>query len=387
MQLITQYYRHLQELCATLAVCTCTNSVQSIRYFTDIWRWTARHRCGLHEFSITDILNRNMDKPIRKADVRSNSFESFARAKQAHQPILRNRRASISSYPERVRSSSICLSDDSWVYSPQQKVEWVDETKVNDCRGCHKPFSMIVRKHHCRNCGDVFCGACSSFKILLPNFNERQRVCAICITLLASDAPPRSPDAPGYPSELAVNTSLPDDLDDLFEEIIGNNEDFQQDPVVRPRRSVSSVSRPPRKLFSAGLPLPSSEGTPLPFHWFKSNLTLQADDESCTEQTTTITFGTDSFNKTLCALATISENQLNAGRDGTDSTDGDEPARKKSFSSLRPPRKSFSSSSPLKKSSLIMANGLICLPYCSACRILFFYFSLILQVLKTFSLI
>lgn len=196
-----------------------------------------------------------MDKEIRKSDLRSNSFESFARVKY-EQPILRNRRASISSYPERQRSPSICLSDDSWVYSPQQKIEWVDEAKIHDCRGCHKPFSMIVRKHHCRHCGDVFCGTCSSFKILLPSYYERQRVCVNCVTQLASDAPPRSPDAPGYPSELAVNTSLPDDLDDLFDEIIENDKDYQKTPILKPRRAVSSISRPPRKLFANGLPIP-----------------------------------------------------------------------------------------------------------------------------------
>lgn len=206
-----------------------------------------------------------MAKAVRKTDLRSNSFESFARARE-QQPVLRNRRASISSYPERTRSPSICLSDDSWVYSPQQKVEWVDETKVNDCRGCSKPFSMIVRKHHCRNCGDVFCGTCSSFKILLPSYTERQRVCLHCVTHLAADCrlPPRSPDAPGYPSELAVNTSLPDDLDNLFHEIIENEKEegeFQGHPITKPRRAVSSVSRPPRKLFSSVLPVPPSDGT------------------------------------------------------------------------------------------------------------------------------
>ena len=202
-----------------------------------------------------------MQKAVRKNQHRSNSFESFAHVKhqQKDQPILRNRRASISSYPERARSPSICLSDDSWVYSPQQKFEWVDESKVHECRGCNKAFTMIIRKHHCRHCGDVFCGTCSSFRINLPNFPDRQRVCLHCVPHLVAEAraPPRSPDAPGRPSSGAINTSLPDDLDDLFDEIIENDDDYQ--PVSKPRRSMSAASRPPRKLFSVSLPIPAEQ--------------------------------------------------------------------------------------------------------------------------------
>lgn len=86
------------------------------------------------------------------------------------------------------------------------------------------------------------------------------------------------------------------------------------------------------------------------------------DEDSEIEQTTTIKFGTENFNKTVSALATISESQLNANLDQSmdaDNCEIDEPKRKISFSSLRPPRKSFSQSSPLKQQrTSIISDGM-----------------------------
>lgn len=59
---------------------------------------------------------------------------------------------------------------------------WVPDAEATICMHCKKTqFTMIVRRHHCRNCGAVVCGSCSSKKFLLPHQSTKPlRVCLAC---------------------------------------------------------------------------------------------------------------------------------------------------------------------------------------------------------------
>ncbi|XP_025269740.1 RUN and FYVE domain-containing protein 2 isoform X1 [Camponotus floridanus] len=65
-------------------------------------------------------------------------------------------------------------------------VTWANDRLVTQCKGCSREFNMTRRKHHCRNCGNIFCNACSDNTTVLPNSAKPVRVCDECYVLLVS---------------------------------------------------------------------------------------------------------------------------------------------------------------------------------------------------------
>lgn len=62
---------------------------------------------------------------------------------------------------------------------------WIPDKQTNNCMNpeCHMAFSMTNRRHHCRSCGGIFCGACSERQASLGDlgYSKAVRVCDCCV--------------------------------------------------------------------------------------------------------------------------------------------------------------------------------------------------------------
>ncbi|XP_022772627.1 protein FREE1-like [Durio zibethinus] len=65
----------------------------------------------------------------------------------------------------------------------EEKDYWVPDEAVSKCTACGTDFGAFVRKHHCRNCGDIFCDKCTHGRIALNADENSQpvRVCDRCM--------------------------------------------------------------------------------------------------------------------------------------------------------------------------------------------------------------
>lgn len=66
---------------------------------------------------------------------------------------------------------------------------WIPDEETVRCFNidCGMEFDWYNRKHHCRNCGHIFCNSCSTARLLLPRefaLRNPQRVCGKCKKLL-----------------------------------------------------------------------------------------------------------------------------------------------------------------------------------------------------------
>ncbi|XP_062305473.1 hepatocyte growth factor-regulated tyrosine kinase substrate isoform X3 [Osmerus eperlanus] len=96
------------------------------------------------------------------------------------------------------------------MFAAERAPDWVD---AEECHRCRVQFGVMTRKHHCRACGQIFCGKCSSKYSTIPKFGieKEVRVCEPCFELLNNhpslSPPPRK--AEGKAATVAGPAELP----------------------------------------------------------------------------------------------------------------------------------------------------------------------------------
>ncbi|KFO92228.1 FYVE and coiled-coil domain-containing protein 1, partial [Buceros rhinoceros silvestris] len=125
----------------------------------------------------------------------------------------------------------------------QQKLSaeqrWQGDTEVNHCLDCQREFSWMVRRHHCRMCGRIFCYYCCNYYVVTKPGGKKERCCRACFnkprvvvdstddsgSSANQEGSPASLESPVSPSERAFVTSeASKPLDDAAFDIITDEE-------------------------------------------------------------------------------------------------------------------------------------------------------------------
>lgn len=48
--------------------------------------------------------------------------------------------------------------------------QWAPDGSSKSCRSCKRGFTLVLRRHHCRVCGQLFCDDCSNRKLPIPHY-------------------------------------------------------------------------------------------------------------------------------------------------------------------------------------------------------------------------
>ncbi|XP_060620369.2 hepatocyte growth factor-regulated tyrosine kinase substrate isoform X2 [Anolis sagrei] len=104
------------------------------------------------------------------------------------------------------------------MFAAERAPDWVD---AEECHRCRVQFGVVTRKHHCRACGQIFCGKCSSKYSTIPKFGieKEVRVCEPCYEHLNKKAEGKGTSSTELPPEyltspLSQQSQLPPKRDE-----------------------------------------------------------------------------------------------------------------------------------------------------------------------------
>ncbi|XP_048718006.1 RUN and FYVE domain-containing protein 1 isoform X2 [Caretta caretta] len=104
--------------------------------------------------------------------------------KQQLEKVCEEQEQALQEMGQHLSQSKLKMEDIKEVNKALKGHTWLKDDEATHCKQCEKEFSISRRKHHCRNCGDIFCNTCSSNELALPSYPKPVRVCDTCHTLL-----------------------------------------------------------------------------------------------------------------------------------------------------------------------------------------------------------
>uniref|UniRef100_A0A7S4NXQ6 FYVE-type domain-containing protein n=1 Tax=Paramoeba aestuarina TaxID=180227 RepID=A0A7S4NXQ6_9EUKA len=105
----------------------------------------------------------------------SSSSSSFAQTKAtpATAPLARApvvTRAAVASMPQTQPTTQQTTVKSVLGEALRHPPKWLQDDAADKCSACESPFNFYTWRHHCRACGGLFCGSCSSKNAILWQF-------------------------------------------------------------------------------------------------------------------------------------------------------------------------------------------------------------------------
>lgn len=180
---------------ATVSAATAATAAAAAAHYND---YSSRP----YDRAYDDEISASAPVAARLHRVRSNesSVSNMALPKQLHTPknpmyvpaVLRTSHMTLSTSPSSdygYTQGSETVHDilmDAPVTGPPRRSHWKPDDARHGCAICEVQFTFFERRHHCRRCGDVFCGQHTSYSLRLDqhcNFNSQgylSRSCDMC---------------------------------------------------------------------------------------------------------------------------------------------------------------------------------------------------------------
>ncbi|XP_060106238.1 myotubularin-related protein 3 isoform X11 [Heteronotia binoei] len=152
------------------------------------------HHKGIHSIAGRHQTANSPDQPVRShldddgmpiyADVIQQRLRQI---ESGHQQEVETLKKQVQELRSRLESqylnSSLRFNGD---YGDEVVTRWLPDHLAAHCYGCDSAFWLASRKHHCRNCGNVFCSSCCNQKVPVPSQQlfEPSRVCKSCYSSL-----------------------------------------------------------------------------------------------------------------------------------------------------------------------------------------------------------
>ncbi|XP_019855450.1 PREDICTED: nascent polypeptide-associated complex subunit alpha, muscle-specific form-like isoform X2 [Amphimedon queenslandica] len=116
------------------------------------------------------------------SEERNQWLQAFESAIKDHTQRVRSRQINRTSVLVECTDGGVTDSKDLGSLAPP----WLPDSSVSMCQLCSIHFTVTRRRHHCRACGMIFCGECSSYMVPLPYKNNKMsRVCQTCYNTLS----------------------------------------------------------------------------------------------------------------------------------------------------------------------------------------------------------